>query len=339
MPADTKSTFWLPQQVSEGGQQVDWLFHFILWISVFFFALIVILMVVFVARYMRRPGRLPEASANHSTALELTWTAIPLVIVIVIFYFGFKGFIAMATPPADAYKIDVLGRKWNWEFTYPNGHSDPDLHVPVDRDVLLVLTSQDVIHSLYIPDFRLKKDAVPGRYTKAWFRATTPGDYGVFCAEYCGTGHSDMLANCTVHPPGEFEKWLEGADPLKKLTEEEYVAYAQDPGAFIKAHPDLKGLETPAMMGAKLYQKKGCKQCHSIDGSAGTGPSFKGIFGETHALQGGAQVVVDENYIRESVLEPMAKVRAGFQAVMPTYQGRLKDREIGALIAYIESLK
>ncbi len=329
----------MPPQVSEGGQQVDWLFHFIFWVAVFFFTLIVVLMVVFVTRYRRREGRRPESAASHNTALELTWTGIPLVIVILIFYFGFKGFIGMATPPADAYKIEVLGHKWSWEFTYPNGHADADLHVPVERDVLLVLTSEDVIHSLYIPAFRLKKDAVPGRYTKTWFRATTPGDYTVFCAEYCGTGHSDMLATCTVHPPGEFEKWLEGADPLKKLTEEQYLAYLADPAAFIQEHPDLKGLETPAMMGAKLYQKKGCKQCHSVDGSGGTGPSFKGIFGETHLMQDGRQVRVDENYVRESVLEPMAQVRAGFQAVMPTYQGRLKDREITALIAYIESLK
>jgi cytochrome c oxidase subunit 2 len=338
MLAQNEPTFWLPPRVAAGAQQVDWLFYFIFWISVFFFALIVLLMVVFVARYLRRAGRRPEKSASHNTALELTWTFIPLVLVILIFYFGFQGFISMATPPGDAYKVDVLGQKWSWEFKYPNGHSDADLHVPVDRDVLLTMTSEDVIHSLYIPAFRMKKDVIPGRYTKAWFRATQPGEYVILCTEYCGTGHSDMMATCVVHPPGEFEKWLETADPLKQLTEEQYLEYLADPAAFIESHPDIQGLETPVMMGEKLYRKKGCQQCHSVDGSGATGPTFLGIFGKTHAMQDGSQVVVDENYIRESILEPMAKVRAGYQAVMPTYQGRLKDREISALIAYIKSL-
>jgi cytochrome c oxidase subunit 2 len=244
----------------------------------------------------------------------------------------------MATPPADAYQIVVEGQKWSWLFTYPNGHVDSVLHVPVDTDVQLVLTSMDVIHSLYIPAFRLKRDVVPGRYSKMWFRATEPGEYPVFCAEYCGTGHSDMLTTCVVHPPGEFALWLENADPLKKLSDEQYAAYLADPGAFIAANPDIQGLQTPGDMGRELYTKKGCAQCHSVDGSAGTGPTFKGLFGKSRGMQDGSVADADENYLRQSILEPNAQVVAGYQAVMPTYQGRLEEREIAALIAYLQSL-
>lgn len=338
MLGQIERSFWMPPPGSAAAAGVDTLFHVIMWISVFFFALIVFLMIVFAVKYRRRPGREAESSPSHNTALELTWTIIPLAVVIVIFYIGFKGFIATATPPDDAFRIVVEGQKWSWLFTYPNGHVDPELHVPVDTDVQLVLTSLDVIHSLYVPAFRLKKDAVPGRYTKMWFRATQPGEYQVFCAEYCGTGHSDMLTMCVVHPPGEFEKWLEGADPLKKMTDEQYHAYLADPAAFIAKNPDVKGLLTPTEMGRQTYTKKGCAQCHSIDGKAGTGPSFKGLFGKMERLQDGATVLADENYIRESILEPGKKVVAGYQAVMPTYQGRLKEREITAIIAYLQSL-
>jgi cytochrome c oxidase subunit 2 len=338
MLAQTEPTFWLPPRVATGAEQVDWLFSLIFWISAFFFGLIVVLMLVFVTRYLRRGGRQPEKTLNKSLALELTWTIVPVIIVITIFYYGFVGFMDMVVPPDDAYRIDVLAQKWNWEFTYPNGHKDAHLHVPVDRDIVLVMTSDDVIHSLFIPAFRLKKDAVPGRFTKTWFRATQPGEYLILCAEYCGTGHSDMTADCVVHAPGEFEKWLENADPLKKLTDEQYQAYLDDPDVFIAEHPDIQGLETPVVMGRKLYERKGCRQCHSVDGSGGTGPTFRNLFDAARDMQDGSSVTADENYIRESIVNPQAKVRAGYQNVMPTYQGRLTDREITFLIAYIRSL-
>jgi cytochrome c oxidase subunit 2 len=338
MIAQREGSFWLPEPGSTAAEQVDLLFKLILGISIFFFALIVLLMIMFVARYHRREGRQAEKTATHSTPLELTWSIIPLILVIVIFYVGFQGFITMATPPQDAYKISVEGQKWSWLFTYPNGHVDSELHVPANTDVELVLTSLDVIHSFYIPAFRLKRDAVPGRYSKMWFNALHPGEYPVFCAEYCGTGHSDMTTLCVVHPADEFDDWLANADPLKKLTDEQYREYLADPVTFIASNPDVDGLDTPTAMGQKLYLKKGCAQCHSVDGSAGTGPTFLGLFGSSRPLQDGSAVVADENYVRESILNPNAKVVAGFESVMPTYQGRLKDREITALIAYLESL-
>ncbi len=203
-PDPTDGSFWMPPQVSTVAHSVDWLFNFILAISVFFFILITLVMVIFVLKYRRREGQTAQASPSHNLPLELTWTAIPLVLVIIIFFFGFKGFLDMATPPANAYEVMVEGQKWNWSFTYPNGYVDQNLHVPVDRPVQLVMSSADVIHSLYVPAFRIKMDVVPGRYTKVWFEATEPGEYDLFCAEYCGTSHSDMLALVIVHPPGEF---------------------------------------------------------------------------------------------------------------------------------------
>jgi cytochrome c oxidase subunit 2 len=312
--AQQQGSFWMPPKGSTMAADVDWLFDFIFWVSGFFFLLIVFLMVLFLVRYRRRAGRIADTqTSSHNLALELTWSGIPLILVIVIFYFGFKSFMNMAVPPANAYQIYITGQKWNWFFEYPNGYIDADLHIPVDVPVKVVLTSEDVIHSFFVPAFRIKKDAVPGRYNKAWFRATDPGEYMIFCAEYCGTGHSDMTARCIVHAPGEFEKWLEKAS-------------------------NYLDTMSPAEAGELLYRKRGCAQCHRVDGKAHTGPSFLGIFGQTHALKDGSTVTVDENYIRQSILEPQAAITAGFEPVMPTYQGRLKDREITALIEYIKTL-
>ena len=170
----------------------------------------------------------------------------------------------MATPPANAYEILVDGQKWNWSFTYPNGYIDSNLHVPVDRPIRLVMSSQDVIHSLYIPAFRVKMDVVPGRYAKAWFEATEPGEYDLFCAEYCGTSHSDMIAHVVVHPVGEFETWLEKASNFLETM-------------------------TPVDAGRKLFQVRGCAQCHSMDGSAKTGPTLQGVFGRAEQMHVGVE--------------------------------------------------
>jgi cytochrome c oxidase subunit 2 len=186
--------------------------------------------------------------------------------------------------------------------------------VPVDVPVRLVLTSEDVIHSFFVPAFRVKKDVVPGRYNTAWFEATAAGEYDVFCAEYCGTGHSDMLAKVVVHPPGEFEKWLaEASDFLSRLS--------------------------PADAGERLVKTRGCRQCHTVDGKANIGPSFLGVFGRAGKLKDGASYTVEENYIRRSILDPQGEIVAGYEPVMPTYQGRLKDQEITAIIEYLKTLR
>lgn len=308
-------TFWMPEQASVTAHQVDWLFDFVLWICIFFFVLIVALMIYFIARYrQQRPGDAALSQTSHNTPLELTWTIIPLFLVVIIFWLGFKGYMDLATAPGNAYTISVTGQKWSWLFTYPNGVSASELHVPVDTPVKLVMSSQDVLHSFFIPSFRVKQDVVPGRYTSLWFRATKAGTFDVYCTEYCGKGHSDMLTKAIVHPTGEFEKWMD------------------EEGNFIAKLP-------PVEAGMKVYQKYGCKQCHSVDGVASTGPTFRGIWGHSQALQGGGSVIVDENYVRESILEPNAKVAAGFEAVMPTFQGRIKDDEIRVMIEYLKTLQ
>lgn len=312
--AQDVGTFWMPPNASTTAGEVDSVFYFIYWLSVFFFVLIVGLMTLFVIMYRRRDGHKEQKTATHSTFLEVTWTGIPLVLVIVIFYLGFKAYIDMRMPPANAYRINVEGYKWAWAFQYPNGYIDNNLHVPIDTPVELVITSVDVTHSLFVPAFRLKMDAVPGRYHKIWFQATQSGEFPLFCAEYCGTDHSNMIGEVIVHEKGDFEAWLE------------------DASNFVDRMPLDEA-------GEKLYEIRGCAQCHSIDGSANDGPTFKGIWGKEEPMRDGSSVLVDENYIRESIINPNAKIRAGYEAIMPTYQGKLKDKEITAIIEFIKTLK
>jgi cytochrome c oxidase subunit 2 len=307
--------FWMPVEGSTGAVAVDRIFSLVLWVSVFFFVLIVFLMVLFVVRYRRREGREEaEAAPTHSTKLEITWTTIPILIVIVIFIWGFRVFLNINTPPANAYEVQVTGQKWKWLFTYPNGHVDESLHVPVNTPVRLVMTSEDVIHGFYIPAFRLKRDVIPGRYVKIWFRAVKTGEYQIYCTQYCGTGHSDMWAKVVVHEPGGFERWLEAASNFLTTM-------------------------SPAQAGERLYRTLGCAQCHTVDGTASTGPTWKGLFGRQVPLQGGNSVVADEDYVRESIMDPQAKIVAGFQPVMPTFKGRITDQEISAIIAYVKTLR
>jgi cytochrome c oxidase subunit 2 len=314
----TGAGFWLPRQASTTAAGVDHLFYAVTAIAIFFFVLITVVLFYFVWKYRARPGHVAQASAVHNQKLEITWTVIPMSIVVWIFWEGFTEFMNLQMAPENAYEVQVLGQKWKWLFTYPNGVVDDNLHVPPDEAVRLVMTSQDVIHSLYVPDFRIKRDVVPGRYEREWFHALEPGEYQIFCAEYCGTSHAAMLAKVIVHRTRpEFEKWLE------------------DAGNFLDKLPPEKLWEG----GQKLYNQRGCKQCHSIDGVSGIGPSFKGIWGHKQPLKDGAEVLVEENYIRESLLNPQAKIVAGYEPVMPTYQGRLKDKEITAIIEYLKTLK
>jgi cytochrome c oxidase subunit II len=312
--AQLPETFWMPSQASTVAREVDVVFYLIYWISVFFFALIVGLMAWFVVRYRRRrPHDAAQPSPAHSTSLEIAWTAIPVVVSVLLFVVGFKSYMNMVTPPRGAYEISVIGQKWNWLFTYPNGYVSDELHVPVDRPVLLTMTSEDVIHSLWIPAFRIKMDVVPGRYTRTWFEAHTPGTYPLLCTEYCGVGHSDMLSSVIVHPGGRFETWLESASNL---------------------------LDTmpPAEAGELLARRLGCIACHSLDGSPGIGPTFVDLYGSEVRTREGASLIADANYVRESIVDPMAVLVAGYDPVMPTYAGRIKDQEITSIIAYLRSL-
>lgn len=315
VPAAQGGGFWLPPSGSTTATYVDWLFYFLFYVAAFFFLLIVSLMTLFLIKYRARPGHEePLPSPSHNSLLEITWSVIPGIIIIIIFTVGFVGYMELRTPPPNAYEIRVTGQKWKWFFTYPTGYVDENLHVPVDQPVRLLMTSRDVIHSLFIPAFRLKMDLVPSRYTTTWFEAIQPGEYDLLCAEYCGDNHSSMLAKVIVHRPGEFEKWLEEASNF------------------------MKNL-TPVEAGRILYQRQGCAQCHSLDGTPKVGPSFLGLFGSDVKLADGSTIKADENYLRESILVPDAKVVAGYRPQMPPYQGLLDEDKIDALIEFIKSLK
>lgn len=308
-------TLVFPPQGSDGAAAVDWLFYSITAISAFFFVLIVVVMTYFVIRFRRRPGVEVEESPHHNTPLEIIWSVIPGLILVWIFAASFLIFLDLRRVPDGAYEIKVQARKWSWAFQYPGGLVMEDLHVPVGRPVRLLMSSQDVIHSLFIPAFRVKQDLVPGRYSDLWFRAVRPGSYRLYCAEYCGQKHSNMDADVIVHEPADFDLWL-------------------------RTEIDKTNNLPPVELGALLYKRQGCSQCHAIDGNTQgkAGPSFVKTFGTQQKLATGESITIDENYVRRSILEPLSQIRAGYQPVMPTYQGRLRDHEIDALIAYIKSL-
>ena len=317
--AQAGENFWLPEQASNFSPEVDDVFYFILKIATFFFCLIVVLMVAFVALYRRRPGVDSQKTASHNTFLELFWSGVPILLVCFIFYQGFKTYLNIRVTPNQAYEIDVIAKQWSWTFKYPNGHVDETLYLPAGEPVRLVMSSQDVIHGLAIPAFRINMDVVPGRYTKIWFNAEKPGEYQLYCTQYCGAGptglgHSDMVAKVKVLERKDFDK---------------YMADAEN---FLKTLP-------PAQAGEKLYQKYGCITCHSVDGTRITGPSFKGIWGSTAEFSNAPSQTVDENYVRESILEPSAKVVKGYSDQMPTFKGIIRDEDISAIIAYIKSLR
>jgi cytochrome c oxidase subunit 2 len=309
-----RGSFWFPEVGTAVAERTDSLFDIILWISIFFMVLITGMMGFFVWRYRRRPGVAAERTATHQTSLELLWTIIPSIICVFIFYFGVANYLDIRTPPADANEVQVTGQKWVWQFTYPNGLVSSDLHVPVGEPTRLLMRSEDVIHSMFIPAFRAKVDVVPGKYSKMWFTPNSEGVHQIFCAEYCGQGHSSMLSQIHVHSTEGYARWL--ADEEEKSLN-----------------------KSPVALGGDLYKARGCAQCHSVDGTRGIGPSFKGLWGRDEHLEGGATVHVDENYLHESIIEPMAKIVAGYAPVMPTFKGKLKDREIAGLIEYIKTLK
>lgn len=306
------ASFWMPVQSSSIAPTLDKTFYFIYWISVFFFILISVVMFTFVIKYKAKEGKKPDKDApHHHLGLELAWTIIPLILVIAIFWVTFTTYMEMTTPPVDAIQINVTGQKWNWLFDYSTKSGEPELIVPVNKAVKLRMRSEDVIHSFFVPAFRVKQDVVPGRYTYLWFEATKEGEYWALCTEFCGTGHSDMMAKVRVVTLEEFENWL--------------------------GTPETIGERTPSEAGGQMFTRYGCAQCHSADGTASTGPTLLDAYNVERKLADGSTVLMDENYIRESLLDPGAKVRDGFQAVMPTFQGKLNEDKIDWLIAYIKT--
>ncbi len=307
-------TYWLPPAAAKDAKGPDDLFIWVLGLSAFFFFAILGVVVYFVIKYRHKPGRKPEPSAAHNDVLEITWTVIPTIICVILFVYGWRSYISLTSIPETRpeNQIAVTAQKWNWSFRYYNGVEDNVLHVPVDQPVKLTMTSTDVLHSFFVPVFRVKQDVVPRRFTYVWFWPTKTGVYRVYCTEYCGKDHSLMKTKVVVHSSGEYERYLSEA--------------------FAK-QMSLSG----AALGESVYKKKGCEGCHALDKSVKLGPGLGGSFGTDVKLGDGTTVKMDETYIRNSLLSPQGQARPGFPPSMPVIP--LSDKEIEGVIEFIKAQK
>jgi cytochrome c oxidase subunit 2 len=301
---------FFPQQASEQAASVDALYFFLVAVTGFFAVLIAILVAVFATKFHRKHDDEVGEVIHGSLALELLWTIIPLGITMVMFVWGAQVFFHMTRAPRGALDIYVVGKQWMWKAQHMDGAREiNELHVPIGRPVRLIMGSEDVIHSFFIPDFRVKADVVPGRYNTMWFTASKAGKYHIFCTQYCGTKHSNMIGWVTAMTPADYQDWLTGGSSGGTMAE----------------------------AGAKLFSDLACITCHTGT-PEGTGPALKGLYGTTVRLEGGQTVTFDDEYIRESILHPTAKVVAGFQPAMPTFQGLVTEEQLLQLIAYVKSL-
>jgi cytochrome c oxidase subunit 2 len=301
---------FFPQAASEQAGQIDALYFFLVAVTAFFTVLIALLVVVFAVKFHRRHEDEVGEAIHGSLALELLWTIIPLGITMVMFVWGAQVFFHLTRAPKGAMEIYVVGKQWMWKAQHKDGAREiNELHVPVGRPVKLIMGSEDVIHSFFIPAFRVKADVIPGRYNTLWFTATTPGTYHLFCTQYCGTKHSAMIGSVTVMPEADYQAWLTGGSAGGSMAEN----------------------------GAKLFQDLSCNTCH-LENGQGRGPVLKGVYAKPVTLQNGQTVTVDDAYIRESILNPHAKIVAGFQPLMPTFKGLVTEEQLLQLIAYVKSL-
>lgn len=304
---------YMPVQGSTIASEVDAVFDFSIWASIIAFIILIGGLVFFVVKYQRRSDNDKTAYISHNVFLEFLWSFIPLCIFLGLFGWGWHVYKKTRQFPENAIQVHVLGYQWGWTLTYPNGNQTAnELIIPVNQPVVLTMTSKDVIHSFYVPSFRLKQDVVPGKISKMWFQSDRLGDYELFCAEYCGTAHSKMIGKVRVVTQAEFNQFL-----------------AKD-----------KSKMTIAELGEDLYNVKGCVACHSVDGSVKVGPSFKALWGTAVKHSDGTTAIFDEQYFRDSVLNPQSKYVAGFaNVIMPTFQGQVTEEELNQITEFIKSLK
>ena len=301
-----------PEQASTIAPQTDALLLYLLGVTVVFVSLIAGLILFFMIRHHRGPGDDHDPAVHVPMSLEVAWSVIPFAISMVAFFWGASLYASLRHPPADALEVDVVGKQWMWKLQHMEGRREIDeLHVPLGRPVKITMTSEDVIHGFYIPDFRVKQDAIPGRYTTLWFEATRPGRYPLYCSAYCGTLHSGMIGHVTVMEPHDYQNWLSGGGSTAVVS--------------------------TRSAGENIFRAQGCPSCHE-GGPGARGPELAGIFGKRVQLADGGTVGVDEGYLRESILNPRAKVVAGFEPVMPTYQGLVSEEDVMQLIAYLKGL-
>jgi len=300
----------LPPQASSFARHIDYLHYTVIGAAFLVCFLAFAVIFYFLIRYRERPGE-PQPHRHVPRWLEISLAGFTLTCFLVWWVVGFAQFRTLRDPPANAMRVHVVAKQWMWQFVYPSGMAaEGDLRVPVGQPVELVMTGRDVIHSFYVPAFRVKQDVVPGRITDVWFTATEPGTFQIECAEYCGAGHSRMLGHVIVLPPAEFAQWASGNQTN-----------------------DL------ASTGQKLAADYGCLRCHTVDGTPHLGPSWKGMYGSTIPLSDGTQVIADDAYLTESMMDPTAKLHAGYPPLMPTFLGRLSGPEAAAIVEYIRSLR
>ena len=306
------TTFQLfPDAASTAAEQVDALYLFMVGLATVLTVLVATLVIYFAVRY-RRTSNVDRSGGRPNIRLEITWIVLSVPLLMGIFYWGASvGFFIFRSPESAA-NVNVVAKQWMWKFQHASGRREIDeLHVPVGRPTRLTMISQDVIHSFFVPAFRVKQDVLPGRYLSTWFEATKPGEYRLYCAEYCGTNHSRMVGRVVVMTPGDFAGWLSG---------------------------NSRSDESPVVTGQKLFEQLRCGTCHAGGGAQSRGPALTGIFKKPVPLRGGETVIADESYLRESILRPAAKVVAGYQPIMPSFEGQISEEGILDLIAYIKSL-
>ncbi len=325
-----RKLLFLPEQVSSHAVSIDRLHFFIIATTMFGATAVFATAIAFYVRYRRRSETETTPHVEPRLVHEVIFIGLPLVLFLGWFAIGYPLFVDIQTPPKDAMDVYVQGKKWMWKFAYPGGPNAIDvLRGPAGRPVRLLITSRDVIHSLFVPTLRIKQDAVPGRYTQTWFQADRPGTYEIFCAEYCGIGHSAMLGRFVVMPPEEFDAWM--------AEQRRGIASAQDsstiPGETVLAASSL------VAEGQRVAAEAGCLKCHSVDGSRHIGPTWVDLYMRREKLQTGATITADEAYLTKSMMDPAADIVAGYQNVMPSFQGKLAPPQIAAIVEYIKSLK
>jgi cytochrome c oxidase subunit 2 len=299
-----------PDSASSFAGQVDGIYLFGVAVSLFFSALIAVLVLVLAVKYRRRRADQIGSDEHPPDILEVVWSVVPLGILMVMFFWGARVFFTLRTTPPGAVEYYAVAKRWMWKFQHPSGNREiNELHVPVGQTVVVKMTSEDVIHDFFVPAFRTKYDVIPGRYTSVWFKATKPGEYHLFCAEYCGAEHSRMVGRVVVMEPSEYQAWL--------------------------THGNAG--QAPAASGAELFGTLACNTCHKSD-SAARAPKLENVYGTDVALLGGATAKFDDDYIRESILNPQAKVVAGYQPIMPTFKGQISEDQLMQLITYVKSL-
>jgi cytochrome c oxidase subunit 2 len=301
---------FFPDQASALARHTDLLYFFLVGVSIFFTLLIFFLIYIFAVKYRRRSEEEIPRQIPGLLKLELLWSVIPFILAMTVFAWGATLYFDAYTPPRNALEFYVVGKQWMWHVQHPTGQREiNEMHVPMGQPVKLTMATEDVIHSFFIPAFRVKKDVVPGRYTTMWFEATKPGEYHLFCAEYCGTKHSEMKGRVVVMEPNDYQNWLSGGASNEPLE----------------------------VLGERRFQQLACHTCH-VDKPDARGPSLVGIYGKPVRLQNGQTVIADETYIRESILNPNAKIAAGYRPVMPTFMGQVTELQLLEITAYIKSL-